>query len=368
MRMKQLGLLCIMCAITLSGCGKSIKDYVKEKPAVSKEKVEINTEAISETEAVTETETEEGFTFADVKDWEFTFASGAGAWATILDIDEDGSFEGIYHDSDMGSTGEGYQYGTVYYCDFQGKFTKPEKVDEYTYKFQIEDISYANEVGTEEIIDQQLYVYTDAYGLENAKDFYMYLPGAPTAQFSEEILSWIHVFDYSENRAEEPELSFYVLCNMEQQEAFAGDYYSSEAENQIAEQQEEKTQEISQGGSPSQQVEAIVEKTKAETDVLEDKLENEPLSQLDMNWTSGEIYEKWDNTLNDIWKIMNESLPESKMSELKTEQKAWIKEKDKQVQAVYDEYEGGSIQSLMANSKGTELTKKRVYELIEYVK
>ena len=35
---------------------------------------------------------------------EFLFASGAGAWSTVLSIGPDGSFTGEYHDADMGGT------------------------------------------------------------------------------------------------------------------------------------------------------------------------------------------------------------------------------------------------------------------------
>ena len=63
----------------------------------------------------------------------FGFSSGAGAWGTFLDLNDDGTFSGEFHDSNMGETGEGYPYGTVYVCDFSGKFSEPEKINEYTY-------------------------------------------------------------------------------------------------------------------------------------------------------------------------------------------------------------------------------------------
>ena len=54
---------------------------------------------------------EEGFSFDDVSHLEFWFGSGVGAWCTTLQIQPDGSFEGQYHDSDMGDTGDGYPNG-----------------------------------------------------------------------------------------------------------------------------------------------------------------------------------------------------------------------------------------------------------------
>ena len=55
--------------------------------------------------------TDGGFTYADLTGMEFYFSSGAGGWATVMTIDADGTFSGNFHDSDMGTTGEGYPYG-----------------------------------------------------------------------------------------------------------------------------------------------------------------------------------------------------------------------------------------------------------------
>ena len=80
--------------------------------------------------------------FDELKGNRFVFASGAGAWGTELTIDDDGSFKGQYHDSDMGSTGDGYPNGTRYYSEFNGQFSEPEKVNEYTYKIYIFPLSF----------------------------------------------------------------------------------------------------------------------------------------------------------------------------------------------------------------------------------
>lgn len=68
----------------------------------------------------------------------YTFTSGAGGWGTSLKIAADGSFEGSYHDSNMGETESGYSRGTVYYCNFSGKFPEPEPVNEVTYKVALD--------------------------------------------------------------------------------------------------------------------------------------------------------------------------------------------------------------------------------------
>lgn len=56
---------------------------------------------------------EEEFSYKDLKGLTFAFSSGAGAWGTVLTVLEDGSFEGNYHDTNMGDTGEEYPNGSV---------------------------------------------------------------------------------------------------------------------------------------------------------------------------------------------------------------------------------------------------------------
>ncbi len=155
--------------------------------------------------------------FKELAKWEFYFSSGAGAWGTELEIHEDGSFNGVYSDSDMGDTGEGYPGGKQYYCSFSGQFAEPERVDEYTYSTRILEIRYEDEVGKEEIIDDVLYIYTDVYGLEDAEDILIYLPGKPLDELSEEFLSWMFLYDYDGDG-----LPFYALNNAVNEEGFAG--------------------------------------------------------------------------------------------------------------------------------------------------
>ena len=50
----------------------------------------------------------------DVFPLEFVFSSGAGAWRTAIVLNQDGSFNGAYLDSDMGDRGNDYPKGDVY--------------------------------------------------------------------------------------------------------------------------------------------------------------------------------------------------------------------------------------------------------------
>lgn len=118
----------------------------------------------------------ENISFADIPS-EFVFA-GAGAWRTILTIHEDGSFVGEYSDSDMGVTGEGYSRGTVAVCNFEGKFSEPQKIDEFIYSTKLESYKIADTLGREYYEDEIRYIVTEPAGMYNADEFYIYLPGA----------------------------------------------------------------------------------------------------------------------------------------------------------------------------------------------
>lgn len=165
--------------------------------------------------------------FKELSAYQFVFASGAGAWQTTLNIYEDGSFSGYYSDSDMGVTGEDYPNGTVSECTFNGKFTAPVKINDYTYSTTIENINYEKEVGDEEIIDGIKYTYTEPYGLNDAKEIYIYTPKAPLKELPEDFRGWVGFYNLSD--ADEY-LPFYGLYNAESGYGFSS-YILDEEEN-----------------------------------------------------------------------------------------------------------------------------------------
>ena len=136
----------------------------EESPSVAGPAPSMTAEPVSTAAAEQEAE----FSFADLKGYRFRFSSGAGAWGTVLTIREDGSFSGTYSDTDAG--GEGDLSAIQYRCDFTGKFTQPERVNDYTYSIRIAEISYEHAAGTDEIADGFHYYYTDPYGLKDAEE------------------------------------------------------------------------------------------------------------------------------------------------------------------------------------------------------
>lgn len=179
-------LVCILAVSLLSGCTLFLTSMPKEGPAIGKE-----TPNPAETAPIASTPTSapENVLPEDFP-MEFTFTSGAGAWGTWMKVEKDGTFEGHFHDSNMGEIGEGYPGGRYYFCDFWGYFTNIEKVDDYAYAMQMGEITLENEVGTEWIEDGVLHIASDPYGLTDGENFILYTPAAPLSALSEEFLSW----------------------------------------------------------------------------------------------------------------------------------------------------------------------------------
>ena len=151
----------------------------------------------------------------------FVFASGVGAWDTQLTISPDGSFTGVYHDADMGDTGEGYPNGTEYICEFTGQFSQPTRVDDYTWSVQLESLTYDGVPENGMIRDGIRYVCSTPYGVEGGQEFLIYLPGAPVADLPEGFCSWVgtQLVDADNNKV--TELPFYGLYNVTTQDGFS---------------------------------------------------------------------------------------------------------------------------------------------------
>ena len=150
------------------------------------------TEATTDADSSTDTEQDSEQTGENIFDKipsSYLFCSGVGGWGTEIDINSDGTFSGSYHDSDMGSSGPGYD-STLYYCNFSGKFSTPKKVNDYTYSMNVEYLDTEGTLNEEEIRDRTRYITSEPYGLENADEVMIYLPGAKMSELPEGFVQW----------------------------------------------------------------------------------------------------------------------------------------------------------------------------------
>lgn len=141
---------------------------------------------------------------------EFTFTSGAGGWQTVLTMDGKGGFTGVYTD---------YDASEVRRCDFKGTFKDVEPVSDYEYKMAIDNLEItgpqAGREGNYELIP------TDRiYGLDDANEIRVYLPGRSTADLPQEFIGWMnHTGKLTYNNLES-EIPFYGLYNVGGKQGF----------------------------------------------------------------------------------------------------------------------------------------------------
>ena len=332
-------MLMLAVGILAAGCGNkqkvedSVKVNIEETNTVKVNKEE--TESVQKDTAVEDSK--EMFELKSLENIEFYFASGAGGWRTFLTIRPDGSFSGSYSDSEMGSVGENYPNGTYYLSEFEGQFSDPVKVNEYTYSMKILKLEYAKPCDTEEIIDDVLYKYCEAYGITGTEEVLLYLPGAPMKDLPGEYLNWVR------NHMEDPEvdvLPFYGLYNVTEQNGFS----SYEMNNPV---------------------DGMLDSVKNRGQEIRTTLEEDDLTQAEMNEKSLELYELWDGALNTLWTELKTKLSEEEFQQLLSEQRVWIAEKEAAVQEAGKEVEGGSLYPMVVSMTGADFTEDRVYELYD---
>ena len=350
----------------LAGCARNtqapvppVSPSVSSSPAsVSSEQTGTVTTDIADSEISDQSDTQEadsagdsassvqdnpaGFSYADLKKYEFTFSSGAGGWRTIMTINEDGSFQGNYGDSDMGSTGPDHPNGTYYYCDFSGRLSEPEYVDDYTCKAVVESLTYEDEPQTETIVDGVLRVASGAYGIEGADTVYIYLPGKPVSDLSESYRSWWYWGMYDEAPEELP---FYGLYNEAEEYGFTSDQIVYDADDLKKEYEN-----------------ALIRDRE-----IDDEFHKGIIDQQTMNRLAFEQFTLWDDLLNHMWAYLAETLPEAEMEALRKQQREWIAEKEAAANEESSNFEGGSMWSMVYYGVCGSMTKDRVAELMQLI-
>ena len=149
----------------------------------------------------------------------FYFMSGVGNWQTEIVISDDGSFKGLYYDANMGMTGSDYPQGTTYICNFTGKFGNVHKIDNYTYSMHVVSLEQEGTEGEEYIEAGIKYIIAKPYGLDDADEVMLYLPGRYTYDLPEDFISWTHIGEKGE-----PEIpdGVYGLYNVNGRYGFSG--------------------------------------------------------------------------------------------------------------------------------------------------
>lgn len=340
-------ILTILLAATIVGCASEMtaqtEEYSTEKENTTegKENSEEQENAMTETEVTDSKVTDTvDLTFADLAERRFEFASGAGAWSEIFTIEKDGYFAGSFHDSDMGDTGEGYDYGTVYSSSYSGHFADLTKMNDHTYTMKLADISYKETIDAVEISDNRRYIYTDSYCLGGTDTFTIYLPGTPLDELSEDVRIWLSMVNQSET-----ELTMMAIVD----ETNGYGIYSHDRQE------------------PLEDARMTFNSYKISYDYYGEKLSAAGTTAEMVEYTAT-MYELSDECLNYIWNLVRYNVDENEFDIILAEQRAWISEKKAKAKEISSEYTGGSFATVSYNDTLATLTMERCEELIEYLK
>lgn len=155
----------------------------------------------------------------------FYFSSGAGAWGTDLDLYDDGSFSGVYHDLNAGEDMDKYPGGTEYLCVFSGAFKNFRKVDDYTWAMDLDlgRLKLESEIGSQWFDERDgiHYVATDPFGIAGGDTFYLYLKGHPIDTLPAGYLNWANLYNPDPGS---DTLDVYGIYNVAAERGFWGDF------------------------------------------------------------------------------------------------------------------------------------------------
>lgn len=332
-------LLAVLLEVAVVGCGAQEPEVYATLQAEpiesSKEDAPEETESPVTTEVPQESRSSTEIielTFADLSKRRFEFSSGAGGWWEEFTIEKDGYFSGKYQDTDMG-------VNAVYFSSYSGHFTDLVRVDEHTYQMTLSDITYKEQPGTEEIIDDMTYTYVGAYCLGDNDTFTVYLPGTPLSRLSESVMTWIGGYNQSDTELTMPiivdEKNEYGIYSFERPSA------AEDAKTTLANYQESfdyYNQLIAEGSTT-------------------------------LEWVmyTGRLYELSDECLNYLWNLIRYNVEEERYQEILAEQREWIKEKEAAAEAARDSWEGGSFAPVDYNDTLATMTIERCEKLVEYL-
>lgn len=107
---------------------------------------------------------------------------------------------------------------------------------------------------------------------------------------------------------------------------------------------------------------------KEQSELIGASLENDPLTQTEMNLKSEELLALWDDALNRVMDTLETSLPEGEFAQLQEDQSAWLTNREALSAEAGKGFEGGSLYPLIVNMEAASITEERVYELYGLLK
>lgn len=144
----------------------------------------------------------------------------------ILNINDDGTFEGQFFNHYFtrhfyGDNPVTQSVTEINVCNFKGVFSSPTKIDDYTYKMNIESMEVVSSTGEYYYDDGLKVVYCDSNSFFHVGDeIQIYLPGKPISDLGQGFWEDTHM-SYNPDMVE---LNFYGLYNASNSYAFSGGF------------------------------------------------------------------------------------------------------------------------------------------------
>ncbi len=342
--MKKTLIAILMAGCLLTGCGAAESentDVVENNQDQSQEVVEDSGEpAATENIEVTVEDAQLDISYSDLTAYRFEFSSGAGAWGDELHIAKDGYFYGLFHDSDMGSSGDGYPDGTVYTSSYSGQFTNLTKISENVYEMTVTGMTYANTPDTEELADGFKYVYTKSAGLPESGTVTLYMPGTDVSVIDTDIYEgYLAMYLEGATKLSEP----VIVCQAE-----GSGFYGIDADFKEDAELDYSSYKYSYDYYTEQQANA--------TDMAEK-----------LNYANSNA-ELMNRMLNELWTVYKHNSDSASFEKTLAAQRTWLSDKEAQMQAAQAACADATEGQVAAANKEAELTIARCGELVEMIK
>jgi len=115
----------------------------------------------------------------------FHYTQTMGGGTTTLTMGQAGGFSGQYIRHKPGETGTNYSKGTIYLCNFTGRFANAVDNGDNTYTLELIDLNPSTEPGNTVYRDGYRYIATEPYGLEGTSTVEVYMSGSKTENMPE---------------------------------------------------------------------------------------------------------------------------------------------------------------------------------------
>lgn len=331
---KKINILLIICIFIITVCG--CKEENKSEISITKETMtngcDIGTglfELIGDESVL--------FAWKDVEGLCFQCSGLNGDYPTWFYVSSNGSFSGGYKELYLENTGEDYPDGTIYLCNFDGKFVEPKKINAYTYSLEVSTMTYEEHIGSHIKKDDLYYYYVWPAGLYDLEELVLYTPGAPLRELPVAFLESVGYQALSLEK--DATLPFYAIYNVKEEKGFCSFYLMEEVWEVISD---------------------------ADGFELEyrDKLASDTVTVEECSEYSKAIWEQWELALDSLMHTLNMQLDGKEIVILNEQNEEWITARAKEVEEyISTSYANDPLESMYTNLKMAEITRERVYEL-----